>query len=129
MKINLDCIREVLLKCESECSLNEQLEWNDLNLSDFADLGYSKQELAYTIVLLEEADYIEATINYYDNAIGYISVCRLTYSGHEFLDSIRPESIWKKIKKRVTGIGNVSLPVIQTLGSEFITQHLLQNQL
>ena len=127
MKINLDCIREVLLKCESECSLNEQLEWNDLNLSDFDDLDYSKQELAYTIVLLEEADYIEAAINYCDNAIGYISVCRLTYRGHEFLDSIRPESIWKKIKKRVTGIGNVSLPVIQSLGSELITEHLLQN--
>lgn len=128
MKLDLDCIRDILLKCEAECSLNESLEWTDLTLSDFENLGYSNQEIAYTIVLLEEADYIVASINYFDNAIGYVSVSRLTYFGHEFLDSIRPESIWEKIKHRIASIGNVSLPVIQSLGSEFISQYLFHNQ-
>lgn len=128
MKLNLDCIRDILLKCEEQCSLNESLCWSELTLSDFETLTYSKQDIAYTIILLEEAGYIKAFINYYDDAIGYLCITRLTYSGHEFLDSIRPDSIWKKIKHHISTIGNVSLPVIQSLGSDFISQYLFHNQ-
>ena len=60
-------------------------------------LKYSRAEIAYTLVILKEAGFIEAIIDYASNGINELDVIRLTYKGHQFLDTIRPQSVWDKI--------------------------------
>lgn len=126
MKLNLNCIRAVLLYCEDSFTLDEHLIWQPLCLSDFCSSLplYSRQEIAYSLYLLDEANYIETHIVEADNGIVDIYVFRLTYSGHEFIDSIRPETVWHKIQSALTTIGSASLPIIKELGVHFLLEFL-----
>ncbi len=129
MKLNPNCIRALLLYCEDSLTLDEHLAWQPLHLLDFcASLPkYSRQEIAYTLYLLDEADYIETHIVEADCGIIDIYVFRLTYLGHEFIDSIRSNTVWEKVQSALNVISSASLPVIQELGSHFILE-LLHHQ-
>lgn len=126
MKLNPNCVRALLLYCEDSLKLDEQLTWQPLHLPDFCTSlsQYSREEIAYTLYLLDEADYIETHIVEADSGIMDIYVFRLTYLGHEFIESIRSNTVWKKIQSALTTIGSASLPVIQKLGGYFILELL-----
>lgn len=114
MVLNLKCIRDTLLTLERCLVLNDELEFVGQNLDELRKSGellqYSRSDLAYTLVLLTEADFIESYIDYADDVIEELTVIRLTYKGHQFLDSIRPDSLWKKIYSisEVTGLKSLS---------------------
>lgn len=114
MVLNLKCIRDTLLALERCLVLNDELEFVGQNLDELRKSGellqYSRSDLAYTLVLLTEADFVESYIDYADDVIEELTVIRLTYKGHQFLDSIRPDSLWKKIYSisEVTGLKSLS---------------------
>lgn len=114
MKLDLNCIRDTLLTLESWLTLNEDLEFVCLDLDDLCKssdmLKYSKSEIAYTLVMLEEASFIKASIPYISGCIYDLTVTRLTYEGHQFLDTIRPQSTWDKIYSisEKTGLKSIS---------------------
>ncbi|PKV63379.1 DUF2513 domain-containing protein [Pontibacter ramchanderi] len=91
MKRNIDLVRQILLKTEELGFLNRSFE---LSIED-----YSKEEISYHVKLLAQAGYLEAE---------YIS-CKeltewnpisLTWSGHEFLDAARDNTVWNKAKSK-----------------------------
>ena len=95
MKLDTCCIRDTLLVLENWLVLNDDLAFIPLDLCEICKSGsmqkYSKSDIAYTLVLLEEAGFIEAEIDYTLEGIHEIDVIRLTFQGHQFLDTIRPE--------------------------------------
>lgn len=101
MKLDLNCIRDTLITLENWLVLNDDLEFIYLDLDEIHKssnmLKYSRAEIAYTLVILKEAGFIEAIIDYASNGIDELDVIRLTYKGHQFLDTIRPQSVWDKI--------------------------------
>lgn len=126
MTLDHNCVRDILLFCEKSLRLDEHLHWVCLSLNDFSPLyaKYPREQIAYTLVLLDEAGYVECSFLNGDNHISELLVIRLTYDGHEFIESVRPDSIWKKITSFVTTAGAASLPVIQNLGSQFLLDSL-----
>lgn len=130
MKLNYNCVRDTLFPCEKSLTLNDDLLWECLTLNDFKSLfekpngKYSKQEVAYTLFMLDEAGYIVCSYLNSDNCLSELCVSRLTYAGHEFIDTIRSDSIWSKITSFITAVGSASLPVIQDLGSQFLLETL-----
>lgn len=84
MVLNLKCIRDTLLALERCLVLNDELEFVGQNLDELRKSGellqYSRSDLAYTLVLLTEADFIESYIDYADDVIEELTVIRLTYS-------------------------------------------------
>ena len=126
MKLKHDCVRDVLIYCEDHLIFGENLSWNPLSLEKFCKElpKYSREDLAYTLYLLAEADFLETHITEADGGIYGIFVYRITYIGHEFIDTIRPDTVWKKIQKAITALGSASLPVIQSLGSQYATELL-----
>jgi hypothetical protein len=88
MKRDMELVREVLLKVE-------EIPF-DGAFHDIAVDGRSPNEIAYQVMLLHEAGLVEAM----DLGVGWKPV-RLTYSGHEFLDAARNDSIWEKAKTAV----------------------------
>ena len=128
MTLKHDCIRDILIFCEKELTFNSNLAWVPIHLYAFCNslTQYSREDIAYTLYLLDEAGYIDSHIVEADGGILHIIVYRLTYTGHEFLDTIKSDNVWQKIKTAIASVGSASLPVIQTLGSEYLIKCLTQ---
>lgn len=122
MELNIDCVRDILMVCEDTPFLSETLAWEPFWLNYFVDKlpKYSKNQIAYTISLLGEAGYLKIDCQYGDNNLRALEVSRLTYKGHELLDSIKPEKIWTKVLKTLGSINNVSLPILQDIASDIL---------
>lgn len=114
MKLNISCIRDSLLYLEEWLVLTDNLEYQSLSLEEICQGGsmlkYSLPELAYTLTKMEEAGFINATIEFANDSIDFLEISSITYAGHQFLDSIRPESTWNKIHSisEKTGLKSVS---------------------
>lgn len=114
MKLNISCIRDTLITLEDWLVLNDNLEFVYLSLDDICKsskmLKYPRPDIAYTLVMLKEAEFIEAIIEYACDGICELYVMRLTYQGHQFLDSIRPPDTWDKIHNisNKTGLKSIS---------------------
>jgi len=93
MKRDWDMIREILGKTE-ECTLNTDA----VRLSDFPESDAASA--SYHVALLIDAGLIDGQVA---NTMGAgekdFFAQRLTWEGHEFLDSIRSDTVWKKTKK------------------------------
>lgn len=93
MKRNWDTIRELLAKVE-ECTLPTEM----VRLDDFP--RERAAEISYHMALLIEAALVKGQVV---NTLGPDAkdffAEKLTWSGHEFLDSIRSDSVWQKTKK------------------------------
>lgn len=61
--------------------------------------NYSKNEIAYCVLKIKDEDIFNATILNADDNPLYIAIFHgLTYKGNDFLNSIRNQSKWEKIK-------------------------------
>jgi len=90
MKRDWDLIREILLKVEDTDSADAGIK-----ASDFPK--HPEELVNYNIHLLYQASLIEAIdVRTLCAPLDYI-VMRLTWSGHEFLDSIRSQTVWERI--------------------------------
>ena len=119
MKLDLNCIRDTLITLENWLVLNDDLEFVYLNLDEIHKssnmLKYSRAEITYTLVILKEAGFIEAIIDYGSGGIDELDVIRLTYKGHQFLDTIRPQSVWDKIYSVAEKANLKSIPAIMEI--------------
>lgn len=102
MKRDMNLIRAILLEIEP---YDELISSEDIKIE-----GYSTKQIGYHIRLLVEAGMLVAydTTNK-DNPHSFI-VQYITFSGHEFLDSIRSPKVWGKIKD-ITSTAAVDLSV------------------
>lgn len=105
MKLNHDCVRDLLLYIEdnlqygsSLCALNVILKPHENN------------DIIYSAVKLSEANFIEATkINYISDSIPVIHIHSLTWDGHKFLDNFRDDQVWLTTKEVTSKSSSVSL--------------------
>jgi hypothetical protein len=127
MKLNNDCIRDVLLEIENQ---------QTFNVSKAGQITYSKidvrvlfkslpdtpsEDIVYSVIQLKEAGYIIADISYAGTAIGGMYIHRITYEGHEFLEKIRDNRMWSNVKKGLNSIGSFGLSTISELARGLIT--------
>lgn len=121
MKLNKDCIRELLLFVES-------LETPGANEADIIQFGtdndYSKENLIYTIQRLDEAGFIDANVIYASNKVYFFNINYITYDGHQFIDSIRDSSVWSYVKKEAAKLKDVPLNVLAQLALSYIKNEL-----
>lgn len=92
MKRDWDTIRRILLKIEALPTEASQLNSNEIE-------GVDNEVAAYHMRLLLEAKLIEGACR---DALGpaWCWAARLTWAGHEFLDQIRRDTHWQRIKQR-----------------------------
>lgn len=126
MKLKLEIIRDVMLELEEKLLLNDNLESNAVSLQELKELlpSYSKEDLAYTIIKLCEANYIEAHIEHGGNKIIFCDVSDITYDGHEFINSIRDKGVWNDVKNAFNKVGVISLPIAKDIASSLLKQML-----
>ena len=114
MQRNWDIIRKILLAVEALPT-----EDSEINSTEFQDIN--SESVAYHMRLLLDAGLIVGSCR---DAVGP-PLCRarhLTWEGHEFLDKIRNESIWRKIKANARDKGiDLSFTVIKDLAKVLIS--------
>ena len=99
MKINPDCVRDILIHIESfEYGSAHTIEQMCSELPH-----YSYEELDYHCLHLYDAGFIKAT------------------QGHQFLDEIRSDNVWNKTKETAKSIGSFSVNTLSTIATGVIT--------
>lgn len=123
VKFNADCFRDVLLELENSLAyrINEddQLERRSVSLHelDCILIRYKKEEIFYTLTNLEQAGYINMTVQWAGNSVYRCSVTCITFQGHEFLEKIRNDQSWTKVKAGAEAIRNYSLDAINAIAN------------
>ncbi|MCI8506844.1 MAG: DUF2513 domain-containing protein [Lachnospiraceae bacterium] len=118
MKLNLNCIRDSLLCLEEHLLIENNdgdLELITVDMYELHELlegRYSLEEVAYTLLKTEEAGLITAAFNYASDCLDEAVVCSITYNGHQFLEAIRPKTVWEKICSAISKIGIGSIHTV-----------------
>jgi hypothetical protein len=117
MKRDMDLIRELMLKLE-ELPVgpgdNVHIQPDNGSLlvegSSVVPVGeYSADEIEYHLSLIEKARFIEPTRH--GPAVG-IMFKGLSWSGHDFLDSVRSPDVWDRTKQAVSTAGGFTVDLL-----------------
>lgn len=121
MRRDLDLIRNMLLKMESLDS-----SYGIVRLHTFKDLCDDDAVISLHIHLLLDAGFIEATDSIYlDENVDDFLITRITFAGYDYLGSIRSDSVWNEVKKRIASVGgSVSLEIVKDLGVTLLKTQL-----
>lgn len=123
MRLNQDCIRDVLLELEEKLTFGSHIFLQQIKELDTTK-KYGEEDTIYTILKLLEADYLIGKPLYASNELYQLSLSSITWNGHEFLDSIRSNEVWRETKKRVSGFTSVSIGILTEVAKEYIKQKL-----
>lgn len=107
MKLDYDCVRDLLLVLEEKLQFIEREDGFENPSLFFADVkasmkSYSKSSVLYTTQKLSEAGYIKIITIEGDDLADDMLYNEITFAGHQYLDSIRSDSIWNEVKKKFT---------------------------
>lgn len=123
MKMDKDLVREILITIED--SADDPRGWITLELE-----GYSANHVSYHVQLLDEAGYIEAQNLSSLGKDGYEwQPKRLTFQGHEFLDTIRDNELWRRTKDTAKDLSIGGLKALFEIARAFGKQKLLEHGL
>lgn len=98
MKLNFECVKDVLLFLEKELQLDDYFESIPLSVSDIHKTltQYTAKEIHYTLKKLAEEEYIcakEESRQISTNECKYFyGVSDITFKGHQYLNSVRNQS-------------------------------------
>lgn len=138
MVLNMDCLRDVLIAVERHqryipipenavCGESLPLEslYNALP-------AYPRETVCYAVFQAKQAGFLETKgSDSWGGVILDVSIKYLTFTGHEFLASVREDSKWKALKKALPAIRNYSLDAINALSqgmtSAAISAYLSRN--
>ena len=128
MKLNPDCVRDLLLTLEELLQFDDNMEYPTI-FSEAVEgspqmKGYSKQDIAYTTLKLIEAGYINAAPIPGDNCYNGALYSSITYPGHEFLDTVRPPDVWTETKSKAKKIGSFALNILAQIASSVIASRI-----
>lgn len=123
MKLNPECIRAIMLYLEENLTMNSDLEINEISVFDLPrKINFSIEEIANTLLVLDDAGFIVCYQNDGDDAIVALDVYRITYTGYQFLESVRSDTVWKKVQKISGNVGSFSLNVISQIATSVLAQ-------
>lgn len=124
MKLNHECVRDLLLYVEEHSSYDTKIDVNKLKLKN-----YSTSDLLYTADKLFETNYLNCIkSNHFTNNLPSIVIKSITYDGHQFLDNIRDDGVWKNTKSVLSKFTSTSLGIISDISSQIIS-NIISKQL
>lgn len=130
MILDHECVRSVLLEVE-KCGMQERITFRLLcdRLPD-----YPTDTIWYTCLKLDEGGFLDIITASQLRMVmpSVVEVKCLTYQGHEFLDTIRENGTWAKVKDTAKKAGVFSLEslgkIAQGVATAAITAALQQSQ-
>lgn len=127
MKLNQDCVRDILLLIEDEISFGSFLRL-DFFLTSEKLSKYDSETIKYTLAKLDETEFLKSNTRWVNNDLASFSTGMITWKGHKFLDTIRDEKVWSNTKSIISKFSSVSISMVESIASNVITQ-LIEKQL
>ncbi|WP_195226600.1 DUF2513 domain-containing protein [Weissella confusa] len=122
MKLLEDNVRNVLLDMEEHMKLHD-----DWTIEDIMDASrrtkISSDDYVYTIDSLLDGGYIigkrQRTMG------GYIYMIKsISFSGHQFLDTVRSPEIWRQTKSLTSKFEGVTIEILSQVATNLISKQL-----
>ena len=117
MKLNLDCMRDVLL------AMQDSPMGEGMTILDFCEKlpQYNEDDIRYSCLKMSEAGFVVADLTDLDNWIipQVDGLWDITFHGHEFLGKIKDESRWEGIKKALPKVRDYSFDAINAVANGF----------
>lgn len=122
MRLNPDCIRDILLYIESQTDSEiDSVEFEELidNLTD-----YDENTLHYHVNQISKSDLVDSVF-YADDKPLFIS--DLSPEGHEFLANVKSNTNWNKTKEIAKNVGSSSINSLKEIAVSVISE-LIKSQ-
>lgn len=134
MKLNHDCIRDVMIYIEGNCIYEDDDHGNrsihsrvfyEITHDEKLSSRYTEDEIRYVVAQLYFEDMVIATMTPETLNFRRFNVDSLSFKGHEFLDNIKDDTIWKKAKKFVgERLTSTSFSIIANVASKLAIEAL-----
>lgn len=127
MELNKDCVRDILLKCEELLQMNDDGTMNTLQSGDLKEVlpDYDLSVIKYFVLKMDEADLINARIISFDDSIvGEFLIFDITYFGHEFIEQIKDDNNWNKVKDVAKKVGSSSIDILLQIATGVLTNKI-----
>lgn len=118
MKLNPDCIRDILLTVEDVTDFYTTFEYPNDNYEKLKT--YSVEEVLYH---LRQCDNHKLISKYHFFMDGGVSVEDLSPEGHNFLSTVRSDTAWSKIKKSFFESGKHTLNNLISTAIKIVTKN------
>ena len=125
MKLNPDCIRDVLLYLEEHLYVDldkknfNTVELKELRMSLELREKYNEEEIWYAVYNLKEIHYIEGKISdVSDMKMMFCQIQNITWQGHQFLNTIRPQTVWDATLQGASKLGIMSMSALSSIAME-----------
>jgi DNA-binding transcriptional ArsR family regulator len=115
MKRDMELARLILIRIEAQENYRDNIS------CEFE--GYTDEQVHYHIMLLNEAGLVVASDVSGGGHIEWMPD-RLTWQGHEFLESARDNTIWNKAKEIMAKTGGFAFEVAKPLLISLVKQQL-----
>lgn len=134
MKLNMDCVRAVMLCVEEHTDYEHYcffIHYSRENILDMLgeeptdppayqtelERKFDNDDIIYSVQYCVESGFIvllpNSTVDEYR-----INIRDLTVSGHNFLENIRSDTNWAKVKKAAAKAGSFSVDVIASIAKD-----------
>lgn len=119
MRRDMDLIRNLMLRFEElhQTIGTLLLDFDDENLRFD---GYEPITIAEHVRLLAEGRLIDAKVT----GQGDVLLNSITWLGHDFLDSVRDDEIWRKTKEGISSAGGFTVDLAKALAKGLIKKQL-----
>lgn len=122
MRLNYDCVKDVLLYIENRIEFKnlslgvlKSIDWNEIAKNEDLLSSYTEEEIRYTLIYLYENGFLH-TSKYYKNSnnkhIISFEIDNLTPPAIEFINTIREPEVWDLTKEKLKSVKNITLKII-----------------
>jgi hypothetical protein len=124
---DMGLLRELLLKLEALPVREGDILALDGDTPELAVEGVSAQAINYHLALIREAGFVDSPGSVALTAKG-INFRRLSWRGHEFLDTIRNPEVWRETKSGLSKIGGAGVEFAWEMAKGY-AKHLAKEKL
>ncbi len=142
MRLNLDCIRDILLIIEEEQTM-QKIDQSILGESGVMETGmvkpmydnqflshvklqdYPSDDIFYSIKQLGESGLLDVDDSVLQGGRQFYEILDITPYGHEFISNLKSNTVWEKVKSIIKSVNGASLSVITKVAAETLLKQIL----
>ena len=133
MTLELDCVRDVMLAVEELQQFDENGSFVRLGyrsiIKSYRCEGYSEEQMRHTLFQIAQSGLVIADIRPRRSPdFDFYWVEYITPKGHEFLNNLRDNDVFAKIKGVLNGTTNFSLDIVSDIAKE-LGKNILKQKL
>ena len=127
MRLNPDCVRDILVEIEEKAdgvhcfrfASGDGIVGSETpnNLTS----KYSREEVIYHIIQCSESGFF---VQMKKSVIGTYKISCLSPQGHQFLNDIRSNTNWERIKKGFITVGGFSIKALVEIAQNIAVNHI-----